>query len=66
MPWFPNLCRNLGLTVRHIVKPAGAPQKQVVNHTVEEEQVSDTITLRRTTIEEIEVKAEGSPQSSGG
>ncbi|MEM7627655.1 MAG: hypothetical protein AAF333_18825 [Planctomycetota bacterium] len=56
MPWFPQLCRNLGLTVHHLVKPANAPKKQVVNHTVEEEKVSDTVTLRRTTVEEIEVK----------
>ncbi|MEL7087016.1 MAG: hypothetical protein AAGL98_01010 [Planctomycetota bacterium] len=56
MPWFPQLCRNLGLTVHHLVKPDGAANKKTVSHTVEEQHVNPTTTLRRTTIEEIEVK----------
>lgn len=57
MPWFQQICRNLGLTVHNVMHPDEAPaQKRTVNRTVEEEQVSDTVTLRRTTIEEVEFK----------
>ncbi|MEM8738988.1 MAG: hypothetical protein AAGG38_11005 [Planctomycetota bacterium] len=57
MPWFPQLCRHLGLTVHHLKHPHGKPpQKQTVRHTVEEQQVNPTTTLRRTTIEEIEIR----------
>lgn len=57
MPWFSQLCRNLGLTVHHLRHPEGKPlAKQTVVREVEEERVSETVTLRRTTIEEVEVK----------
>lgn len=61
MPWFQNLCRNLGLTVHNVKQPikddaAKRPNKQVVKKEVEEEQIDENITLRRTTIEEIEMK----------
>ncbi|MEM9881371.1 MAG: hypothetical protein AAF800_00450 [Planctomycetota bacterium] len=56
MPWFQSLCRNLGLAVHH-VKHADTPptHKQTVRHDTEEKQLNETTTLRRTTIEEIEV-----------
>ncbi|MEM9346734.1 MAG: hypothetical protein AAGB26_08965 [Planctomycetota bacterium] len=61
MPWFQNLCRNLGLTVHNVAKPirddaAERSKTQVVKKEVEEEQIDENITLRRTTIEEIEMK----------
>lgn len=61
MPWFQNLCRNLGRTVHNVAKPikddkAARGKKQVVKREVEEEQIDENITLRRTTIEEVEMK----------
>ena len=58
MPWFQEICRNLGLMVHNIKNPDGsvpAVQRQQVSRTVEEKQISPTMTLRRTTIEEVEV-----------
>ena len=67
MPWFQKLCRNLGLTVHNVKQPikddaAQRGSKQVVKKEVEEEKVDENITLRRTTIEEIEMKP-GADQS---
>ena len=61
MGWFQNLCRNVGLAVHNVKQPikddaAERSTKQVVKKEVEEEQVDENITLRRTTIEEIEMK----------
>ena len=64
MSWFPNLCRHLGRTVHNVMHPeAGqaAPQqnqKRILDHQVEERKLTDRVTLRRTTIEEIEVQGE--------
>lgn len=61
MPWFQRLCRQAGLMVHHIVTPVKGPdkaEKREVSRTVEEERVSPTTTLRRTTIEEIEIRGE--------
>ena len=61
MKWFEKLCRNVGLTVHNVKKPikdhkASQPKTEVTKREVEEEQVDENITLRRTTIEEIEMK----------
>ena len=56
MPWFPDLCRNVGLMLHHIVKPAPDGRKHEVRRTVEEKTTDEGVTLRRTTIEEIEFK----------
>ncbi len=56
MTWFPTLCRNLGRTIHDLGKPPRDPHKQVVKHKVEEQQLSSTTTLRRTTIEEVEIR----------
>ena len=57
LAWFNKLCRNAGLMIHHIRKPVGmGSRKQVVNRTIEEKTLSKTTTLRRTTIDEIEVK----------
>ena len=55
MGWFTQLCRNTGLMIHHATKPAKG-QKKVVRHETQEQKVNETVTLRRTTIEEIEVK----------
>ena len=56
MGWFQKLCRNTGLMIHNIKSPNKPSSKQVVKHEVEEKQVDQNITLRRTTIEEIEMK----------
>ena len=62
MTWFTRLCRNAGLTIHHIVKPLRHDtHKRAVNRKVEEKKVSGTVTLRRTTIDEIEVKRPDNP-----
>lgn len=58
MSWFEQICRNLGLMVHNIQHPHGPVDKKVVNKTVEEKQVDEKTTLRRTVIEEIEVRRE--------
>lgn len=66
MNWFTRLCRQTGLIVHDIVKPVGPASggvsggRREVGRTVEEKKVSGKITLRRTTIEEIEVKQDRS------
>jgi len=55
MSWFARLCRNTGLMIHHVKKPATGKQTLVVRHETEEQQVDETVTLRRTTIEEVEV-----------
>jgi hypothetical protein len=62
MGLFHQLCRNLGLMVHNIKHPdaPGSVRKQV-NKTVEETRVDEKTTLRRTTIEEIEVRREPRP-----
>ena len=60
MNWFEELCRNIGLMVHNVkhpdAKPPAVNQTQVISTTVQEKQISPTTTLRRTTIEEIEIK----------
>ncbi|MEM1446068.1 MAG: hypothetical protein AAGF84_08440 [Planctomycetota bacterium] len=58
MPWFQKLCRQTGLALHGVMHPSSGGQKAEVHRTVEEQQVSETVTLRRTTIEEIEIKPE--------
>ena len=60
MPWFQSLCRSAGLMVHEIVKPvkrdpAAEVEKREVSRQVQEQRVNDRVTLRRTTIEEVEV-----------
>jgi len=71
MSWFQKLCRNTGLMIHGVAKPikddAQAKQKpttKVVKHEVEEEQ-RDGVTLRRTTIEEIEYKPQAGNEEPG-
>lgn len=55
MAWFQKLCRNTGLMIHHVT--SSGRSKQTVRHEVEEEQRGN-ITLRRTTIEEVEIRSE--------
>lgn len=56
MRWFTDLCRNLGLMIHHIKHPEGK-QRHVVKKETEESRRGN-VTLRRTTIEEIEYEDE--------
>ncbi len=59
MGWFTKLCRNTGLMIHHATQPLRKDKKDSrvqISGSVEEEQVSPGVTLRRTTIEEIEFK----------
>ena len=58
MGWFTRLCRNTGLMIHHAAKP-DAGNKTVIRHETQEKKISETTTLRRTTIEEIEVTSDG-------
>ena len=63
------LMRSLGEFVGHIVKgirtdPSRA-RRTVVRHSVEEEDRGDVV-LRRTTIEEVELKGPAAPPRGGG
>ncbi len=64
MGWFTKMCRNMGLAVHNMRHPEGKKKTQVVNKTVEEKQINRTTTLRRTTIDEVEVK-EGGDEAEG-
>jgi len=62
MNWFEQMCRNAGLAVHHMRHPEdAATQTQEVRRTIEEKKVSPTVTLRRTTIEEVQVQAPQPP-----
>lgn len=51
--WFLRLCRNTGLMVHHATHPT---RREVLDKKVQEQKLNDTVTLRRTTIDEIEIK----------
>lgn len=54
MAWFAKLCRQTGLMIHHLIKPD--VQRREIKRDVEEKKAGPTVTLRRTTIEEIEVE----------
>lgn len=61
MGWFQKLCRNAGLMVHGIKQPIKDDAKargttHVTKREVEEKKIDEHITLRRTVIEEIEMK----------
>jgi len=61
MGWFSQLCRNIGLMVHNIRHPDGKePQRKELRRQVDEERRGN-VTLRRTTIEEIEFDGEANP-----
>jgi hypothetical protein len=64
MGWFTKFCRNAGLMV-HNVKNAGGEtsKKKEVSRQTEEKKLDEKTTLRRTTIDEVEVKRDHQNQS---
>ena len=57
MNWFTRLCRRTGRAIHEIVKPVDAPgRKRELSRQEQQRRVSPTVTLRRTTIEEVEFK----------
>ena len=61
MNWFEKMCRNIGLMV-HNVRHPDDHERKVIKKDVQEEKHGEMI-LRRTTIEEIEVKKGRNTQS---
>ncbi|MCC7205268.1 MAG: hypothetical protein IT441_09330 [Phycisphaeraceae bacterium] len=57
MNWFERLCRNTGLMVHHVVQPIRQPVKHEVGRTTQEQHATPNVTLRRTTIDEIEIRS---------
>lgn len=58
MGWFTEFCRDLGLMVHNVMHPdkaIEARKKKILRHDVEEKNQGNLV-LRRTTIEEIEIK----------
>ena len=61
MNWFSRFCRDAGLMVHNIMKPdKHRSQRQEVARNTEEKKLNDKVTLRRTTIDEIEVTRDDS------
>ena len=68
MPWFQKLCRQAGLAVHKVTTPADEATSNTtteVRRSVEESTPQPGVTLRRTTIEEIEFRSD-SGDSGGG
>ncbi len=64
MPTFGSIMRNLGLMVHHVRHPdadSEAGTKRELTRSVAEEKVSESVTLRRTTIEELEIRQPEKP-----
>lgn len=57
MNWLERLSRNAGLMIHHVMHPGHT--KQPIHQKVEEKKLNDTVTLRRITIDEIEVNTRG-------
>jgi hypothetical protein len=62
MNWFEKFCRNLGLAVHNIRHPDDK-ERRVIRREVHEENRGD-VTLRRTTIEEIEISRKDTTDGS--
>jgi len=54
MNWFESICRNMGLMIHNVVHP-DRTTRQTLRCDQQEQKPSPTVTLRRTTIEEIEI-----------
>lgn len=55
--WLEKLGRNAGLMIHNITRSAKSDiHKKEINRTVEEKQVDDKMILRRTTIDEVEIR----------
>jgi len=57
MGWLNKLCRNTGLMIHNAVDPYDEKKnRKVVSKKIESKQISPSVTLRKTTIEEVQVK----------
>ena len=60
MGWFTKFCRNAGLMVHNVKQQTKQPQSQTkkkeVSRQTEEKKLDEKTTLRRTTIDEVEIK----------
>lgn len=61
MAWFQKICRDVGLMLHNVAKPDHS--RKVVKREIEQEKRGN-MTLRRTTIEEIEIDAASEEQAS--
>ena len=64
MSWFPKLCRKAGRLVHDVTKMP-KKQRRAVSKTVEEKKINPSVTLRRTTIEEIEIREPPKEEETG-
>jgi hypothetical protein len=55
MGLFASLCRNVGLMIHHVAHPNEKTERHELKRTMEQEK-RGSVTLRRTTIEEVEIK----------
>jgi hypothetical protein len=68
MGWFTKFCRNAGLMVHNISnqsKQAPEKKKKEVSRQTEEQKLDEKTTLRRTTIDEVEVKRDSDESGKG-
>lgn len=70
MDWFGRLCRNTGLMVYHAASPfkkakGPEPRRHECRRTVEQHVAGPGMTLRRTTIDEIEIHPETGCDAAG-
>lgn len=65
MGWLSKLSRNAGLMIHNAVDPEGQKKnRKVVSKKVEQKRISPSVTLRKTTIEEVEIQdASGADQN---
>ena len=56
MGWFTKFCRQTGLMIHHIIRPAADGHRTILNRVDERRDPDPSVTLRRTTIEEVEVR----------
>lgn len=66
MNLFYKLMRNTGLLVHGIMQPIreDAQKRKVISQRVEEEKISEEVTLRRTIVEEVEIRRQPPPSDS--
>ena len=57
MNWFTRMCRQAGLAIHNVSQPS-SKSKQQIRKTTQEKKIDAYTTLRRTTIDEIEVRSE--------
>ena len=59
MSWLQKFCRDAGLMIHHVIQPLKGTRQ--IDRKTEQKKLNDNVTLRRTTIDEIEIRQERSP-----